>query len=34
MINGKRYVLASKEIDNLITQFYIDKFEWESNQSN
>ncbi len=32
--NGKLYVLASKEIDNLITQFYIDKFEWESNQSN
>lgn len=32
--NGKLYVLSSKEIDNLITQFYLDKFEWESNHSN
>lgn len=30
---GKLYVLSTDEIDNQITQFYIDKSVWESNQT-
>lgn len=32
--NGKLYILATQEIENRITQFYLDKFEWENNHSN